>query len=67
MTSDWMLISFKYIKGKKAFLTPPPPLLGCLHLPWALLAVVVAQFWIYSSAVPQIGLSKPSSLFEEDP
>lgn len=32
----------------------------------ALLVAVVAQFWIYSSAVPQIGLSKLAR-FEEDP
>lgn len=37
------------------------PLRGGLHLPEALLVVVVAQFGIYSPAQPQIGLSKPSS------
>lgn len=36
------------------------PLRGGLHLPEALLVVVVAQFGIYSAAL--IGLSKPSSL-----
>lgn len=38
------------------------PLRGGLHLPEALLVVVVAQFGIYSAAQPQIGLSKASSL-----
>lgn len=38
------------------------PLRGGLHLPEALLVVVVAQFGIYSPAQPQIALSKPCSL-----
>lgn len=38
------------------------PLRGGLHLPEALLVVVVAQFGIYSPTQPQIGLSKPCSV-----
>lgn len=38
------------------------PMRGGLHLPEALLVVVVAQFGIYSPTQPQIGLSKPCSV-----
>lgn len=48
-------------------LSPAPPMLGRLCLPGALWVEVVSHFWIYSTAVPQIGPSEANSLFEEDP
>lgn len=60
----WMSTVFK---EKESKLYKPSPHFACPQLPRAVLVVVVAQFWIYNSAVPQIGLSKASLLFEEDP
>ena len=63
--------NFQTYSRKTGFLNPlylPLPLmLGRLCLPWPLLVEAVSHFWIYSTAVPQIGPSEASSLFEEDP